>query len=179
MAFFVGIGGFLLLQRRSVETTKEQYRVSVEKNLLSQKPERTTVHLYFSDPDERHLSAEERTISVVPNSVQEKGRAIIGALIEGPRTSLVRTVPQDVKLLAFHFTKEGIAYVDFDQSLREKHPQGTSAELLTVFSIVNSLALNIPEIQWVRILIEGGEVSTLAGHVEMRFPFQANLLMMK
>jgi hypothetical protein len=44
---------------------------------------------------------------------------------------------------------------------------------------VNSLILNIPEIETVRILVEGKEEATLAGHVDLRFPFQANMLFVR
>jgi hypothetical protein len=45
--------------------------------------------------------------------------------------------------------------------------------------MVNTLALNIPEIEAVKILIEGREAKTLAGHIDIRRPFRANMLMIK
>jgi hypothetical protein len=40
-----------------------------------------------------------------------------------------------------------------------------------VYSIVNSIALNVPEIQRVGILIDGAAVATLNGHLDTRRPF--------
>jgi hypothetical protein len=39
--------------------------------------------------------------------------------------------------------------------------------------------LNIPEIDRVKILIGGGDTMTLAGHIDLRFPFKANMLMIR
>ena len=64
-------------------------------------------------------------------------------------------------------------------SLRENHPGGSQTEFLTVYSIVNSLALNIPQISSVKILIEGRETMTIAGHIDSRFPFKANMILVR
>jgi hypothetical protein len=50
---------------------------------------------------------------------------------------------------------------------------------MTIFSIVNSLILNIPEVDAVKILIEGRESMTLAGHIDLRSSFKANLLLIR
>ena len=50
---------------------------------------------------------------------------------------------------------------------------GSDEELMTVDSIVNSLARNVPQVQAVQFLIEGHPVSTLAGHVDLTAPLRA------
>jgi len=44
---------------------------------------------------------------------------------------------------------------------------GIENETLTVYSIVNSLAANIPSVKKVKILIQGQEVETLDGHADL------------
>jgi len=39
--------------------------------------------------------------------------------------------------------------------------------------------LNIPEIHAVKILIGGRESMTLAGHIDLRFPLKANMLLIR
>jgi len=141
-------------------------------------PVKTKVHLYFADPGERFLTAEDRMISQ-PGSVVDRARRIVSALIDGPEGPLTPTVPPETRLLALYVTQDGTAYADFDRAITEKHPGGTYSELLTIFSITNTLALNLPEIQAVKILIEGREAKTLAGHIDIRFPFRPNMLMIK
>jgi hypothetical protein len=50
-------------------------------------------------------------------------------------------------------------------------------EQLTLFSVVNSLILNVPEIDRVKILIDGAEVQTLTGHLPLEFPLTADMLL--
>jgi hypothetical protein len=51
--------------------------------------------------------------------------------------------------------------------------------LLTIFSVVNSLILNVSEIDRVKILIDGSETSTLAGHINLQVPFKAHMLLIR
>jgi len=139
---------------------------------------KSVVSLYFADNDNAFLKSEQRTISHTSDPA-EFGRAIIESLIKGPEDELLRTIPGEASLKAFYITKDGAAYADFTAAIRDKHPGGSSSELLTVYSIVNSLVMNIPEIKRVKILIEGRESMTLAGHMDLRFPLKANLLVVR
>ncbi len=64
-----------------------------------------------------------------------------------------------------------MAYVDFSEEIVEKHLSGSSAEISTIFSVVNSLAYNFDAIEKVFILIEGQERETLGGHINLSRPF--------
>jgi spore germination protein GerM len=141
-------------------------------------PDRIIVHLYFSDSDNAFLISEERSLSarIRPEIL---GFQIINALLEGPKQALERTIPEGTLLRGFYILQNRTAYVDLSRELREGHPGGARSELMTIYSIVNSLILNIPEIETVRILVEGKEETTLAGHVDLRFPFRANMLFVR
>ena len=56
-----------------------------------------------------------------------------------------------------------------------RHTGGALDELFTVYTIVNALTTNLPAVKRVQILIDGKEVDTLAGHVDLRHPLQKNL----
>jgi len=58
---------------------------------------------------------------------------------------------------------------------RSAHPGGTVNELLTVYTIVNALTANLPAVTGVQLLVDGKEVDTLAGHVDLRRPLAKNL----
>ena len=141
-------------------------------------PDRIIVHLYFSDSDNSFLISEERSFSVgVPT--ETLGFKVIQALLEGPKQGLERTIPEGTLLRGFYILQNHTAYVDLSREIRERHPGGAKSELMTIYSIVNSLILNVPEIETVKILIEGKEEATLAGHVDLRFPFPANMLFVR
>jgi hypothetical protein len=65
-------------------------------------------------------------------------------------------------------------FVDLDATVRSKHRGGSTQELLTVYSLVNTLTVNLPTIAAVQILIDGREADTLAGHVDLRRPLRKN-----
>jgi spore germination protein GerM len=75
--------------------------------------------------------------------------------------------------------QNGVAKVNFDQTLSKEHPGGSSAEMLTLYSIVNSLILNFPQIKRVQILIDGKVVETIAGHISLKEPVSFNASIVK
>ena len=105
--------------------------------------------------------------------------SIVEALIKGPRQGLVRTIPQNTKIRAIYVTQEGICYVYLTSAIADQHPGGIKSELLTVYSIVNSVVLNVPEVKAVKILINGRESMTLAGHINLQVPVKANMLLIR
>jgi spore germination protein GerM len=70
--------------------------------------------------------------------------------------------------------QNGVAKVNFDQTLSKEHPGGSSAEMLTLYSIVNSLTLNFPQIKRVQILIDGKAAESIAGHISLKQPVSFN-----
>jgi hypothetical protein len=88
---------------------------------------------------------------------------------------LVSAVPPGTTLRGVYITERGDAYVDLSGAAVTTHPGGTLGELLTVYTIVDVLTVNLPAIQAVQILIDGKEVATLAGHVDLRQPLAKNL----
>lgn len=178
LAICIGAAGLLVYRYQALHLPKAENNTESGPRRFLPKLAKAKTHLYFSDADNRFLTAEDRILSL-PDSVVERARIMVCALIEGPKASFTPTLPEEAKLLALHVTDEGVAYVDFNRAISEKHPGGSLSELLTIFSVVNTLALNVPEIEAVKILIEGREARTLAGHIDMRFPFRPNLLMVK
>jgi len=153
----------------------------VEKNVQNVNPQqldKNKAHLYFVDKDNSFLIAEERTISQSPDPA-EFGKTIIEALIKGPLEGLMQTIPVGTTLSALYVTQDGTAYIDLTEEIKEHHPGGIKTELITIYSIVNSLTLNISGINAVKILIGGHESMTLAGHIDLRFPLKANMLLIR
>jgi len=139
---------------------------------------KTPVHLYFADSNNRYLISEARAL-VHSEDPLDFGRVIIKALIEGPKGRLGRTLPAETKLRALYITRTGVCYADLTPAVREIFPGGSQSELLAVYSIVNSLILNVPVIEKVKILIGGKESDTLAGHVDLIHPVTANMLLIR
>ena len=103
----------------------------------------------------------------------DRVRASLEELIAGPKGNALRTVSAEVKIREVFIDDQGTAYVDFSEALSQTHPGGLWAEMLTLRSIMQTLVANVPEIKRVQILIEGREVETLAGHMDIRRPLDA------
>ena len=130
------------------------------------------LQLYFSNQDATGLVLESRTITINPNEPLEK--YIMEQLIKGPKKEgLQKTVPPETKIKGIQ-TNDGICYVDLSKEFRTKHWGGSTGELFTIYSIVNSLT-ELPHIQKVQFLIEGEKQETFKGHVDFSNPFERDL----
>ena len=102
----------------------------------------------------------------------EQAKRIIEAQVAPPQPPLVSAIPLGTKLKAVFVTPKGDAYVDLSTEVRSNHPGGTTNEILTAYTLVSALTLNLPAITGVQILIDGKEVDTLAGHLDLRRPLE-------
>ena len=66
--------------------------------------------------------------------------------------------------------KDGTAYVDFSREFADRHPSGSSAEIATIYAVVDSLAINLKSVRKVCLLVDGEERETLAGHIAISRP---------
>jgi len=87
----------------------------------------------------------------------------------------VSVIPAGTALRAFYVTERGEAFVDLSSQVSSAHPGGSLTELLTVYALVNAVTANLPAVQRVQILVEGKEVDTIAGHVDVRRPLQGDM----
>jgi spore germination protein GerM len=105
----------------------------------------------------------------------EQAKAIINAQLAPVSAPLVSAVPPGTTLRALFITNRGEAYVDFSGELVSAHPGGSRNELLTIYTLVDALTSNLPAVTSVQLLVEGRELDTLAGHVDLRQPLAKNV----
>ena len=135
--------------------------------------------LYFADPGKGVLKALPKRFPSNLNA-HELGQDILGALMAGPPNSdLASTFPLDTKVIALFISEEGRAWVDI--GLRDGYLKNmdTVSELLAIYSIVNSLALNIPGVKQVKLLVNGSDAKTLGGHVSLNYFYKPNMMIVK
>jgi spore germination protein GerM len=167
--FLIGIIVSLsLLFRREIVNP---FRPWLEK--LNVVEERKEIVLYFSDSDGEYLIGEKRKI-VKRGEIKEEAKELIQELIKGPKGKLIPTLPSHTKCLGLKINEKGMAIINFSQALTKEHPGGSSAEILTTYSIVNSLTQNFPQVKQVQILVEGKPVETMAGHLSLKQPIVSN-----
>lgn len=128
-----------------------------------------TFDLYF--PGEGwSLVAEERELAVTDDS-EDRARALVLALLDGPReSSLHRPFPEGTVLLDLYIDG-ATAYVDLGIEGSEEPPaSGSLAEMTRVYSVVDSLAYNLQDVERVALLWNGVQRETFAGHLDTSVP---------
>jgi len=133
-----------------------------------------TVTLFFLSEEDYLLHPEEREIYAYEQTVFE-AKQTIEELVRGSSNGALASVPTGTRLREMYITSDGVVYVDFSRELVDNHRSGTSAEMATVFAIVNSLTYNFESIKRVFILIEGNEKETLNGHIDLTRPLLPRL----
>lgn len=169
MVLIVGIGGYFYFTERHAEK-------SAPPQILS----KDNIILYFSSNNEEYLVPEVRQKSL-SGPVEGQTLEVIKELIKGSTVQqpdngkgLINVIPDGVRVNGARLGEDGTLFVDFSKELKERHPGGSWAEILTIYSIVDTIIKNFPDIKRVKILIEGEEIETLAGHIDTRLPLTEN-----
>jgi spore germination protein GerM len=124
------------------------------------------VKLFFQAADRPGLAIEERSVTF-STDLAGQVRAVVDELIRGPKSGLQPTLAPQTRILEVFVSARGVAYVDLSKEVRSVPTGGSEAELITVYSVVNSLTANFPALKRVQILVEDKPASTLAGHVDL------------
>lgn len=144
---------------------------SQDESESEEQKEPSTVILFFPSEHDSLLHREEREI-IPESSLAKQAKRIIQELLNGSQKGFLSPIPPETRLRELYITKDGVAYVDFSREIMDKHLSGSSAEMSTIYSVVNSLSYNLKPIKKVFILIDGGEKKTLGGHIDLTSPFQ-------
>jgi hypothetical protein len=130
--------------------------------------------LFYVSETGLSLTAVERDVPFGENAAAQ-AREIINAQLAQPPDGMLSAVPPGTTLRALFLTDKGEAFVDFSSELARTHPGGSLNETLTVYTLVDALTVNLPAITSVQVLVDGRELETLAGHVDIRRPLVQNL----
>ena len=158
------------------EPAPEEARAGHDEEAAAGAERTINVKLFFQAADRPGLVMEERTVPF-SSDLGTQLKAVVGELVHGSKSGLVATLPPETKVLEVFVSSRGVAYVD----LSKEAAQGTAGshdELLSVYSIVNSLTVNFPAVKRVQILLEDRPTDTLAGHVDLSHPLTADMTLL-
>jgi hypothetical protein len=122
--------------------------------------------LYFPSFEQSTLREEKRPIAWAEADT-DRIRQVLLALIEGSHQGYSRPLPTPTLIRAVFLAPDGTAFLDISTLATGDLNSGIADECLVVYSIVNSLAANLPAVKRVKILVQGQEVDTLNGHVDV------------
>jgi germination protein M len=108
-------------------------------------------------------------------TIAEQAEAILRAALADPPAGMLRVVPRGTRLRAFYLDGRGEAFVDVTSDVVRLHPGGSFGEAMTVAALVNAVTANLVAVRSVRLLVEGQEVDTLAGHIDVSGPLAQDM----
>ncbi len=132
------------------------------------------VTLFYLARDGTGLVGRERGVDPGTDAVS-RARAIAQRQLDPAPPPLMSPFPEGTRVRSLYLTADGNAFVDLSREVSAAHPGGSLDELFTVYALVNALTINVPEINAVQIMVDGREVDTLAGHIDLRRPLESNL----
>jgi germination protein M len=130
------------------------------------------VTLYFGSQDGSSLVAESHEIKAGGDVLGDL-RVVLGALLAGPTGEATALFPHEATVRAVYI-RDRTAYVDFSREIVDGFTGGSAGEYLLVASLVQTVCANFPEVDAVRILVEGDEIDTIGGHLDISRPLRPN-----
>jgi hypothetical protein len=135
--------------------------------------------LFYVSEDGTRLTGVEREV-LYGEGAAAQAQLLINAQLAPVAAPLVSAVPPGTTLRAIYLNAaRGEAYVDLSREAVTAHTGGSLDELLTIYTIVNTLTSNLPAVTSVQVLVDGKEIDTLAGHVDLRRPLAKNLALVE
>lgn len=132
-------------------------------------PRRIQATLFYVSHDGTTLVPTNRDV-LYGATPAEQARRLVEAQVDAPPEGLVSAIPPGTTVRAVFMTDAREAYVDLGGTIVTGHSGGSLDETLTVYAIVNAITANLPDVRAVQILVEGQEVDSLRGHVDLRAP---------
>ena len=130
--------------------------------------------LFYVAPSGDALVAVEQEVPYAAAPAEQARRIVERQLAAAP-AGHVSVIPAGTTLRALFLTSRGEAYVDVSREIVTGHPGGSLHEFLTVYAIVNAITINLPDITAVQVLVDGREVDTLVGHLDLRHPLRRGI----
>lgn len=125
------------------------------------------VALFVAHDEDGTLRAEAAQIPM-PSGRQQRAEELLRALIS---IYLDKNSPHVLgpgsEIRSVFLVDPGVAVIDVNSAFADTHRSGVLVEELTVASLIHTISANTPGILRVKILVDGKERDTLAGHADL------------
>jgi len=165
IGILIGYGASWFFQQG--EKTEEMVLVAIPEEV----PVRE-IQLYFVDPGGTFLVPESYEIPACDDDSDCIHNLLLG-LIKGSSGRNLSVLPKETQVLGVDVENDLIR-VNFSRHLVDFHPGGSLTELLSIYSLANSLNENFPYLRQLQIQIEGEVRQTLKGHARIDQPIYAD-----
>jgi hypothetical protein len=126
----------------------------------------------FAASDEDSMLHPQQTSIALPAEPSKRAREILHALVaqyQDPGSAHPLGAAADVRDV--YLVGSDLAVVDVNAVFADAHPSGILEEELTLASMAQTLAANLPGIMRMKLLVDGKERATLAGHASLEEPY--------
>lgn len=164
--FLAGVfGGYLVFMKVFPQQISPE---DVDESLIVQE-DFFTLRMYY--PVNESLLMEERKL---PRRTAQLAiaEAVVEEFLKGPTGGVTSAVPGDSRLLGIYKDADQILYVDLSDEFRRNFQGDVYTEFFLLKGLYESLISNVPDIQDVKVLIEGKEIETLGGHLYLLYPLK-------
>ncbi len=136
---------------------------------------RISVRLYFESDARDGLLPEEREITF-SSDLPQQIRTVVEELAKGPQQAgLVATLAAGTRVQEVFVQAHGVACVSLSSEAARGLPGGSRAELLTVYSVVNTVVTNFPAVSRVQLVVSDQLTGSLGGHIDLSRPLPADM----
>jgi len=136
--------------------------------------ERVTLFVAYDDVGVLHAQPAQIPMpSVRQQRAEELLRSLVALYLD--RAS-PHPLPRGADIRSVYLVDPGLAVIDVNAAFADGHRSGVLAEELTITSLIQTLSANIPGILKVKILVEGKERQTLAGHADLSAFFDVSAI---
>jgi hypothetical protein len=127
--------------------------------------ERVTLYVAWDDAGVLHP----QTVNIpLPSARQQRAEELLRALISTYLDkNSTHPIPPGSEIRAVYLVEPGLAVIDLNPIFANGHRSGVLEEELTVTSLIQTLTANLSGILKVKILVDGKERDTLAGHADL------------
>ena len=161
----------LLVYWVKTRTPRQEVLADIQRNaaVAQPPPQGKTFSVFWIDPVSGRFKPFALTLPEPPGG-EHPCRVYVEALLKGREGVLVPAPPQVTLRAVYRVSHRNLLVLDFHEILLHTFPGGSTAEMEFVYFLVNNICQNFPEIQKVKFLVEGNELTHLGGHLDFSRP---------
>jgi spore germination protein GerM len=162
----IGMGLYALRMRRTAAAIPA---VSVDTRPIAAPVAGPTeqITLFVAHDEDGSLRAQGARIPL-PSGRQQRAEELLRALLTlYLDKSSPHVLAPGADIRSVFLIDPGVAVIDLNSAFADGHRSGVLIEELTVMSLIHTISTNIPGILRVKILVDGKERETLAGHADL------------
>jgi len=174
IGIIIGVGLFLIFFFGLPNKKSKNLKSSMKKGKIVNTEEGIEYSFFYPSEEGNYLVPIKKKINKKEDLKEQIKQVIIG-LFNGPdinKKDLYNPFSKNLKINEFYLIDNSIVVLDLNDGIYENLLGGTDDEILTIYSIVDTISYNFPFVRATQIIINGREAETLAGHIDISRPLR-------